>query len=388
MNKLIITAAVLAIGSSAIAATPQEMIDAQDWTSFASLKYSTITNAMPKGAPYAKQVFQAAIQTNKNVALELAKGQYIPFDDETFAMVKSLAPDAYCGYIAVEMLKVNSNYVWQAQASESMIGSTSGFRTCLFGLNDFLQKNEAEFLRIASLALSHGDFKMAVCPFILMKGRITDETPEFKAWRDANVAAIMNGLKNDTSSGVAKIYVDALNKIAWEDFHNNDYGCSYSLRFFDGSKFGNEIRPPWMHSSAFNYEIVKRAYAAYLANSTDGKNIFEVCLRYPISSRTEIVKANIDKILTSKEVAFKAACFINDKDKILDVLLNSVDNLTPDDMNKIIALIVSLDADYRAVDVIKILKNINAKYTLNLYDDRDTWEPILSKIRALIDVRL
>ena len=55
-------------------------------------------------------------------------------------------------------------------------------------------------------------------------------------------------------------------------------------------------------------------------------------------------------------------------------------------MNKIILILNSFDPDYRPTEVLKALKVINKKYTLKLYDNHDTWEPILSKIRALIDV--
>ena len=55
-------------------------------------------------------------------------------------------------------------------------------------------------------------------------------------------------------------------------------------------------------------------------------------------------------------------------------------------IEKVVAQINTFDPDYRAADVLKALRVINKKYTLKLYDDRDTWEPILSKVRALIDV--
>ena len=84
----------------------------------------------------------------------------------------------------------------------------------------------------------------------------------------------------------------------------------------------------------------------------------------------------------------EVAIYLDDVDKMLDALVASTNDLGAEDISKVIEKIVVLDADYRTADVVKILKNINAKYTLKLYDDRDTWEPILSKIRALIDTRL
>ena len=46
-----------------------------------------------------------------------------------------------------------------------------------------------------------------------------------------------------------------------------------------------------------------------------------------------------------------------------------------------------LDREYRKADVLSILNNVNSKYTLKLYDDAKTWEPVISKVRAMIEVR-
>jgi len=92
-------------------------------------------------------------------------------------------------------------------------------------------------------------------------------------------------------------------------------------------------------------------------------------------------------ILKDVKLGLDAAFYLNDNDKIIDMLLVAKEELTAEQLEKVIPVINALDADYRAADVVKALRNINARYTLKLYDDRKTWEPILSKIRALIDVR-
>ena len=81
------------------------------------------------------------------------------------------------------------------------------------------------------------------------------------------------------------------------------------------------------------------------------------------------------------------AFYLNDTDKIIDAFKTVGTDATPEQLNKLIPIINGLDYKYRAAEVLDILKNINSKYTLKLYDDRDTWEPILSKIRAMIDAR-
>lgn len=81
----------------------------------------------------------------------------------------------------------------------------------------------------------------------------------------------------------------------------------------------------------------------------------------------------------------EVALYLNDTDKVIDTLIAVDNTLDADSINSAIAVINALDPDYRAADVLKALRVVNKKYTLKLYDDRDTWEPVLSKVRALID---
>lgn len=85
--------------------------------------------------------------------------------------------------------------------------------------------------------------------------------------------------------------------------------------------------------------------------------------------------------------ASNLAFYLKDNDKIIDAYKKIGTTATADEVNAIIPVVNGLDYNYRKTEVIDILSNINAKYTLKLYDDCDTWEPILSKIRALIDAR-
>lgn len=101
-----------------------------------------------------------------------------------------------------------------------------------------------------------------------------------------------------------------------------------------------------------------------------------------------------NKIFTTKKVypflknvknKIDVALYLKDNDKLVDSLLEIDNSFDAKTIDSIVAIINTFDADYRSADVLKVLKNINKKYTLKLYDDRDTWEPILSKVRALID---
>ena len=80
------------------------------------------------------------------------------------------------------------------------------------------------------------------------------------------------------------------------------------------------------------------------------------------------------------------ALYIGDKDKIINTFKNIGLTATPAQLNGFIESANALDVGYRTDEVKSILATINKKYTLKLYDDRDTWEPILSKVRALMEI--
>jgi hypothetical protein len=101
----------------------------------------------------------------------------------------------------------------------------------------------------------------------------------------------------------------------------------------------------------------------------------------------EMTKRMFPVISKDVKLGLDAALYLNDTDKIIDMLLVANEELTAEQLEKVIPVINSINANYRASEIVEALRNMNARYTLKLYDDRKTWEPILSKIRALIDVR-
>jgi hypothetical protein len=183
---------------------------------------------------------------------------------------------------------------------------------------------------------------------------------------------------------------------AWVNLYEYDYMIA---------KTGFSKTNAYYFESAFTKISNKNAIKYFIINvykcefkdkaiETMAKSITESDLAFKFSKLVDRKEKNKDMTermfpVISKDVklGLDAAFYLNDNDKIIDMLLAANEEITAEQLEKVIPVINSIDADYRAADVVKALRNINARYTLKLYDDRKTWEPILSKIRALIDVR-
>lgn len=90
--------------------------------------------------------------------------------------------------------------------------------------------------------------------------------------------------------------------------------------------------------------------------------------------------------IVDEKTRVETAIYLDDVDKLIDALKVVGDDLDAKTVESIIAPLNGVNAGYRTDDLRLALANVNKKYTIKLYDDRDTWEPILSKIRAMLDV--
>ena len=405
MNKTTMTlAAALALGASAFAATPQEMVAAKDWEALSMCGFAAITNYMPKAN--AADVYAACLATNVNYwkAADLVLLGYTASPEQCYNDLKAKWPmrEAFGSAWKIASNGKVNNHVWQLEIAEK--ASKAGTCSETFALQALvfdkkLLTDESEFLRIASEALARDDFLTACAPiayWVCQKGTFnTDETDAVKAWRDANAEAVMTGLASkEMTSGVVSYWRSCIFNLSKRDLGAKDHSNSYAMRFFNqkffNAKYGNLL---YGDSYLTRYAFGTAQLEAYMKNSDDAKLMYSHLMKrvgrnYYKKDRVEIFKKYFEKFATDPNTAFKVALDINDTDKMLDALVASTADLTPEDITTIIEKVVTFDADYRTADVVKILKNINAKYTLKLYDDRDTWEPILSKVRALIDTRL
>ncbi len=401
MNKRTMTlAAALALGASAFAATPQEMVAAKDWEALSMCGFATITNYMPKAN--AADVYAACLATNVNYykAASLALLGYAASPEQCYNDLKSKWPtkEAFGSAWAIAANKNVNNHAWQLEiaeeASKAQTTTRKDWACNVLAHDNKLKTDEAEFLRIASEALARGDFLTASAPILAWPRSSNwkaDETETLKAWRDANASAVMSGLAGmEMLPEVVEKWRFCIFNLSTRDLATGDKNCSYVMSFFNpkfyDAKFGNLS---WSGRYLSDWTFGVAQVDAFMKNSTDAKLMYKYLTKQVVKTdRSKLFKKYFEKFATDPNVAFKVALEINDTDKMLDALLSSTADLTPEEITAIIEKVVALDADYRAADVVKILKNINAKYTLKLYDDRDTWEPILSKIRALIDTRL
>ena len=135
-------------------------------------------------------------------------------------------------------------------------------------------------------------------------------------------------------------------------------------------------------------EYAKEAYEIIAKNVTDPKEALTFSAFIDKKTKNkEMTKGLYPVISKDIHLAVKTALYLNDVDKMIDIMLNAGEDLTADEIASMIPMVNSLAADYRTTEIVTALRNINSRYTLRLYNERETWEPILSKIRAMIDVR-
>lgn len=225
------------------------------------------------------------------------------------------------------------------------------------------------------------------------------KTEAFRETALALIAKIRQVLAADVPTGVKLVDVYAM--------------CNYIFameEFFNVDKLPIQISDSMIALSAINYnklstfavkstiyeehytQIYEKYFAALPENSdlATRKNVtweklvfFNWLNKYYGDKFNDVLFAKSD--INGKIYIAVQTC---DADKLLIALQNvKQDTLDPETATKIIAVLNGQPADWRTADVVKALKNINSMYTIKLYDNRDAWEPILSKIRAMLEVR-
>ena len=277
---------------------------------------------------------------------------------------------------------------------------TVASRTCWnkFGL---LPAEETEQLRIANKAFNTKIYKVAAIATYhqaLQKTFIKKykETNALREWKIANSQFLCNYFEQTKNYNYCMMIATS---IFYYDVENQDYSCSLSMPLFK-KEYCNFDQQQFVHflkcrlngkrrsslRAGYKYTFFNTVYDIAINNATTPFALNAI-IHYKNYGVTDLYKKYWTKLNKNPYVARSVAIKLKDIDKKIDSYLMSVERLTPKNINVIIKEFNGLDVDYRKADVLKILRNINSKYTLNLYDDRDTWEPILAKIRAMIEVR-
>lgn len=105
------------------------------------------------------------------------------------------------------------------------------------------------------------------------------------------------------------------------------------------------------------------------------------------TASTKDASLGVIEFLSDSSQKLTVAYSCNDANKVIEILTKCDTSLKPSQITAALGMLNALDPDYKTADVVKALKAVNQRYTLKLYDDRDIWEPVLSMVRAMIEVR-
>ena len=215
---------------------------------------------------------------------------------------------------------------------------------------------------------------------VYFTGRLDDACAQYK---DQVIAAIKSG---EVYPNIG--YVDFLNYLRIADGDYETVKELLDIKWFKIYANAKNLCPQLASNAAGlralepKLSVVRREFLEI------AKNDFQLMTVAKVQDRIDGDKKTTESIyarLSESKNKIGVALYLNDNDKLVEALMVADGSLDATTINEVITIINALDPDWRAADVLKALRVINKKYTLKLYDDRDTWEPILSKVRALID---
>ena len=141
----------------------------------------------------------------------------------------------------------------------------------------------------------------------------------------------------------------------------------------------------WIVTYRLNTLFCNACRKAYLSASNPEHRLFIVALADKRALNTATALETLYKNAKKHVTKVNCALALNDVDKLIDTIKTVDSSIDASTMNKVIIKFNAVNAGYRTEDLKLALKNINKKYTLKLYDNHDTWEPVLAKVRAMID---
>lgn len=146
--------------------------------------------------------------------------------------------------------------------------------------------------------------------------------------------------------------------------------------------YPNTTRPQY---AQLQLDLIE-AYKASPSKANDSK-LLSRCKTVDKACGNKSTTLGAIDFLSNSKAKLDAALYCNNADKLIEVLATCDTSLGAKDIEAALPAVNALDPDYKPAEVLRALKAVNQRYTLKLYDDRDAWEPVLSKIRAMIDCR-
>ena len=378
--KKLITIGICALGLAGFAATDaeiKEMLAKKDYMS-AAVKVTTVqlTNGVVT-ATDVNGLVDAAVKTNAEwKVVFLAKCNVID-PIETIALFETARKPNYMMQTAVNTK--NEDIMADAWAKVLDMPETTGEMLFKHRLTIAIREANLElFKRSAEKILK--EYPQGYCIYVFNSDA---KTSEYVEWSKTCIKNI-----NFKTIGDGWFYVlnydrkfTKLNFLRTDDYYFEDVFKTYV----------KELNCKWIYKLL---TAINKASYFDKALVLIEKNITKPDIAFEFSKYADKKEKNKEMTermfpVISKDVMFglDAALYLKDNDKLIDMLLVANEELTAEQLKQVIPIINSLDVDYRTAEVVKALRNINSRYTLRLYNEREVWEPILSKIRAMIDVR-
>ena len=151
-------------------------------------------------------------------------------------------------------------------------------------------------------------------------------------------------------------------------------------------KYAEAGYPVYVTSSDFRNFSIKMAEAHIAAGKLPDNMLIKSASYLDKYYKNKNATATVYEKIKDPELKIQLAVNLADNDKLIDALLNTPASVSAKTIESALPMLVDMPVGFREADMLQALKTINKRCTLKLYDDRDTWEPILSKIRAMIDV--
>ncbi len=408
MKRLIVGIAVAAMAFCAIGATLEESINAGDYAAtVGKLSFSTNTLNYVKTAAQAAACYDAAVAATNYGAAQCAAHVALWYGDKaTFERFLDLiaTPEAEAALIAkhpkqrswiniygqhcFDAKMTGHGYIKTADSKGNVIPRVQSLNQLYPDMMLAWYKKLAAAGDLNQLALiaNRANF------YVDADGRLYNN--KFATWLDADWKALLDSFTPEriatlrSANAIAEILYYAYVK----DIEAGDTERTETARLMTSAVMKQYARQ--YEKSAQRMPFVRQTIKEYgetmlqLCDVISEKMYFAQLLDSKYRTNA-YCKQLFPTVLASKVIWNNKAQFAlktGDKDIILDTFLTIGIDADAKNIANVIPVLNGLDVGYRSTDVKQILATINKKYTLKLYDDRDTWEPILSKVRAMMEV--